>query len=194
MFIRDLWHSDSTWLIHKDSTFAIYLKPGDAKFLYIEKGIAINAAFKTGSDSGKSSRAEFGMNNGRRVAERYHGTRDVITYTRNNKLFAAFPAAGSTFGASPDCSAGDNIITGYEIPLDINTTHYCARPSISVAPNDSGVALTYWYQDAAGTGHIALFHQDSPSERGNRHVHRSRANVRRHNRSHLGDAGTHTDQ
>jgi len=125
------------------------------------------------------------MNNGRRVAERYHGTRDVITYTRNNKLFAAFPAAGSTFGASPDCSA---VTISLQVMKSAGHKHnplLCA-PSISVAPNDSGVALTYWYQDAAVRGTSPYFIRTHPRSVAIGHVHRSRANVRRHNRSHLG--------
>jgi hypothetical protein len=159
--VRDLWHSDSTWLVHKDSTFAIYLKPGDAKFLYIEKGIAVNVASKTGTDTGKSSMPEFGFNNGRRVAERLNGTRSVVTYTRRNKLYVAYPAAGSTY-AGTDQSSGDNIITGFEQALDTTHAHFCARPSISVASNDSAVALTYWYKDTStGLGHVVAMFQDS---------------------------------
>jgi hypothetical protein len=124
--VRDLWHSDSTWLVHKDSTFAIYLKPGDAKFLYIEKGIAVNVASKTGTDTGKSSMPEFGFNNGRRVAERLNGTRSVVTYTRRNKLYVAYPAAGSTY-AGTDQSSGDNIITGFEQALDTTHSHSFTR-------------------------------------------------------------------
>ncbi len=144
--VRDLWHPDSTWLLNKDSTFAVYIKPGDAKFLYFEPGIAVNVAARTGTDTGKSTTAEFCFNNGRRVAEIEHGTRDVICYTRNHYLYVSYPAAGSTFGGSPDQSSGDNIITGYEQALD--TTHFCARPSISAGPNDTSVALTWWYQDS----------------------------------------------
>ncbi len=154
--VRDLWHPDSTWLVNKDSTFAVYLKPGDAKFLYFEKGIAINAAARTGTDTGMTTAAQFCFNNGRRIAEIEHGTKDIITYTRNNKLYVAMPAAGSTFGGSPDQSKGDNIITGNEIALD--TRHYCARPSICVAQNDEAVALAYWYKDSAAAtlGHVAV--------------------------------------
>jgi|GEM_PF-2520319 len=159
--VRDLWHPDSTWLLNKDSTFAVYIKPGDAKFLYFEKGIAVNVASRTGTDTGKSSQAEFGFNNGRRVAEIMHGTHDVITYTRNNHLYVSYPALGRTF-SGPDQSSGDNIITGYEVALD--TTHTCARPSISVGPNDTSVALTYWYLDGSGTGHIgAAYRKDTGS-------------------------------
>jgi len=50
--IRDLWHSDSTWLIHKDSTLP-FTSNGRCKVLYIE-GIAINAAFKTGKATAAS--------------------------------------------------------------------------------------------------------------------------------------------
>ena len=42
--VRDLWHPDTTWLVKADSQFAVYIKPGDAKFLYFEKEIAITAA------------------------------------------------------------------------------------------------------------------------------------------------------
>jgi len=156
--VRDLWHPDSTWLLNKDSTFAIYIKPGDAKFLYFEPGIAVNVAARTGTDTGFSTQAEFGFNNGRRVAEILHGTHDVITYTRNHHVYVSYPAAGSTFGGSPDLSSGDNIITGYELALD--TTHFCARPSIAVAMNDTGVALAYW--DSSGTGKIAAAYRKAP--------------------------------
>ncbi|HET6400442.1 MAG TPA: hypothetical protein VFH95_03500, partial [Candidatus Kapabacteria bacterium] len=158
--VRDLWHPDSTWLLDKDSSFAVYIKPGDAKFLYFEPGIAVNVSARTGTDSGKSTQSEFCFNNGRRVAEIERGTHDVVCYTRNHHLYVSYPAAGSTFGGSPDASSGDNIITGYEQALD--TTHFCARPSISAGPNDTSVALTYWFQDASGIGHIAAAYRKAP--------------------------------
>jgi hypothetical protein len=37
--IRDLWHPDIEWQAPANAPFSIYLKPGDAKFLYIEKGL-----------------------------------------------------------------------------------------------------------------------------------------------------------
>jgi hypothetical protein len=160
--VRDLWHSDSTWLLHRDSTFAIYIKPGDAKFLYFEPGIAVNASAQTGTNVGHSTQAEFGFNNGRRVAEIEHGTRSVVTYTKHHKLFVSYPAAGETFGTSPDHSAGDNIITGFEEPIDTLSSHFIARPSISPASNDTGIAIAYWYEDSLNDGHVAAAYQSSP--------------------------------
>ncbi|MGH2510071.1 MAG: hypothetical protein ACRDHZ_22050, partial [Ktedonobacteraceae bacterium] len=159
--VRDLWHPDSTWLLDKDSTFAVYIKPGDAKFLYFEPGIAVNVAARTGTDTGMSTASEFCFNNGRRVAEIENHTRDVVTYTRSNKLYVSYPASGFTFGASSDLSSGDNIITGYEQALD--TTHFCARPSITVGPNDTSVALTYWYKGPSGNGSLAAAYRKDPS-------------------------------
>lgn len=158
--VRDLWHPDSTWLLNKDSTFAVYIKPGDAKFLYFEPGIAVNVAARSGTDSGTTTAPEFCFNNGRRVAEIENHTHDVVCYTRNHHLYVAYPAAGNTFGNSPDQSSGDNIITGYEQALD--TTHTCARPSIAVAMNDTGVALAYWYKDGSGNGHIGAAYRKAP--------------------------------
>jgi len=162
--VRDLWHPDSTWLLHKDSTFAVYIKPGDAKFLYFQPGVAVKVASRAGTNIGKSTDTEFCFNNGRRIAEIMHGTRDIVTYTRGHKLYVAYPAIGRTFGGSPDQSSGDNIITGYEVPIDTNSAHFCARPSICVAQNDTGIALTWWFQDGAGHGHIAAaYRKDTAS-------------------------------
>ena len=162
--VRDLWHPDSTWLLHRDSTFSIYLKPGDAKFLYFEPDIAVNVAAKTGTDIGQTRSSEFGFNNGRRITEIEHGTRDVAVYTRMNKLYVSYPAAGTTFAGSPDQSTGDNIITGYEVPID--TTDTCWRPSIAPASNDTGVAIVWWYpytDPRLGTiNHIAAAYQSKP--------------------------------
>ncbi|MDP4199412.1 MAG: hypothetical protein Q8902_07565 [Bacteroidota bacterium] len=158
--VRDLWHPDSTWLLHRDSTFAVYIKPGDAKFLYFEPDISVNAAARTGTDIGKTRLAEFCFNNGRRVAERLGGTHSVVTYTRNNKLYVSYPAAGATFGGSPDASSGDNILTGNEQALD--TSHFCARPSICPASNDTAVALAYWYRTNGDTGKIVAGFQRAP--------------------------------
>jgi hypothetical protein len=96
------------------------------------------------------------------VAERYHGTRSLVTYTRNHKLYVANPAAGSTF-SGPDQSSGDNIITGNETPLDL--VHTCARPSICPAQNDIGVAIAYWYitDSLSGAGRLAVFYQKDNS-------------------------------
>ncbi|HEY3875626.1 MAG TPA: hypothetical protein VGM92_09130, partial [Candidatus Kapabacteria bacterium] len=160
--VRDLWHPDSTWLLNKDSVFAVYLKPGDAKFLYFEPGIAIDAAARTGTDTGKSTVIGRCFNNGRSVAEIEHGTEDVITYTRNDHVFAASPAAGFTFGGSPDASSGDNLITGNEVLIDSVDTS-CARPSLSVAQNDTGVVITWWYQTGSH-GNIAASCRRKPGD------------------------------
>ena len=85
--VRDEWHPDTCWLVCADSSFAIYLKPGDAKFLYFEKAIAIDAA-PTATVSGDSGML---FNNGHRVAERMNGTKQVVTYTRGHQLYVATP-------------------------------------------------------------------------------------------------------
>jgi hypothetical protein len=139
---RDLWHPDTTWLVKCDSAFAVYIKPGDAKFLYFEKGISIKAAVA----SEIHDSADFCFNNGHRVAERMNKTRDVITYTRNHHVYVSYPSQGLTF-SKHEQSGADNIATGIEVPID--TTHFCAHPSIMVARNDTGVALVYWMIDSS---------------------------------------------
>jgi hypothetical protein len=139
--VRDLWHPDTTWLVKCDSQFAVYIKPGDAKFLYFEKALSIKASVASViQDSG------FCFSNGHRVAERMSGTRDVITYTRNHHVYVSYPARGFTFSKAEQ-SGADNIATGIEVPID--TTHYCAVPAIMVARNDTGVALVYWSIDSS---------------------------------------------
>jgi hypothetical protein len=138
--VRDLEHPDTTWLVKCDSQFAVYIKPGDAKFLYFEKGISIKA-----SPTASMGATEFCYNNGHRVAERMNGTRDVIAYTRNNHLYVSYSGRGKTWSDYASHSDGDNLLSGVEYALD--TTHFCARPSIMVAPNDTAVAITYWIMD-----------------------------------------------
>ncbi len=41
--VRDLWHPEATWLVKAASEFAVYIKPGDAKFLYFEKAVSKSA-------------------------------------------------------------------------------------------------------------------------------------------------------
>ncbi|MEO8871536.1 MAG: hypothetical protein ABI444_02515, partial [Candidatus Kapaibacterium sp.] len=123
--VRDLWHPDTTWLVKADSNFAIYLKPGDAKFLYFEKAYSILV-----SKTGATGSQEFAFNNGRRVAERKRGTQTVTTYTRGHKLYVSYAAKGKTFGGYAEHSDQDNIATGNEEALD--TVRYCSRPSIIV--------------------------------------------------------------
>jgi hypothetical protein len=136
--IKDLWHPDSVWLVKNDSNFAVYIKPGDAKFLYFEKGITIQAA-KTAT---VTSNGDFLFNNGRRVAERMKGTRTVETYTRDGKLYVSNAARGKTIPGYNERSDGDNIATGNEICIDTSTK--CHRPSICVGPNDTSIAIAYW--------------------------------------------------
>jgi hypothetical protein len=127
-----------------------------------EPGIAVNASAQSGTNAGQSTQAEFGFNNGRRVAEIEKGTHSVVTYTKHHKLFVSYPASGSTFGGSPDESAGDNIITGFEEPIDTLSSHFCARPSICPASNDTGVAIAYWYKDTLNVGHVCGAWQKTP--------------------------------
>jgi hypothetical protein len=140
--VRDLWHPDTTWLVKCDSAFAVYIKPGDAKFLYFEKGLSIKAAVA----SEIHDSADFCFNNGHRVAERMNKSRDVITYTRNHHVYVSYPSQGLTY-SKHEQSGADNIATGIEVPID--TTHFCAHPSIMVARNDTGVALVYWMIDSS---------------------------------------------
>ncbi len=158
--VRDLWHPDSTWLLNKDSEFAVYIKPGDAKFLYFEKGIAVNVAAQSGRTVGHSNNPEFCFNNGRRIVQTEGGTQELVTYTREHQLYVSNPSSGFTFAGSPDQSAGDNIMTGYEQPLD--TIYSCARPSIAVGMNDTSVALAYWYEDSSENGKIAAAYRKTP--------------------------------
>ena len=138
--VRDLWRPDTTWLVKSDSTFAIYLKPGDAKFLYIQKGYSILAAKKAEADT-----LGFSFNNGRRVAERVNSSQTVECYTRNHKLYVSYAAIGSTpigstYKGYNERSQGDAIATGYEQLLD---SSFCMVPSITVGQNDSTVAIAY---------------------------------------------------
>ena len=141
--VRDLWHPDSTWLVKNDSSFAIYLKPGDAKFLYIEKGVAIRMA-KTAA----TEEVEYAFNNGRRIAEIMGGTRTVGTYVRGGKLYVSYPRKGETIEGYAERSAGDNIATGHEVLLDSNLTN--RRPSIIAGMNDTSVGIVYWNSGSSG--------------------------------------------
>ncbi len=137
--VRDTWHPDTTWLVKSDSEFAVYLKPGEGKFLYFEKGISIQAAKGAGSTP-----AEFAFNNGRRVAERMKGTRDVITYTRGGKLYVSTPLRGKFVPGLNQTSDEDNISTGVETMISDSISGACHRPSICVARNDTAVAIAFW--------------------------------------------------
>ncbi len=137
--VRDTWHPDTTWLVKADSEFAVYIKPGDARLLYIEKGIAITAA-----PNAASSALEFAFNNGRRVAERTTATRDIVTYTRNDSLFVSTPLRGKLVAGSNQRSDGDNISTGIETCIDAGTAGACHRPSVCVGRNGKSVAIVYW--------------------------------------------------
>ncbi|MDP4236968.1 MAG: T9SS type A sorting domain-containing protein, partial [Bacteroidota bacterium] len=151
--VRDLWHRDSTWLVKNDSAFAIYLKPGDAKFLYFEKGIAIRMAKGAATEE-----AEYAFNNGRRVAEIKNGTRTIGTYVRDGKLYVSYPRKGTTIEGYNEHSAGDNIATGHEVLLDSTGTN--SRPSISAGMNDQSVAIVYW--NSADSGRIKVAYQKHP--------------------------------
>ena len=154
--VRDMWHPDSVWLVKNDSNFAIYLKPGDAKFLYFEKGVAIRMAKTSATEE-----AEYAFNNGRRVAEIYGGRRVVGTYVRGGKLYVAYPRAGETIEGYAEHSAGDNIATGHEILLD-SATNNCHRPSISAGINDTSVAIVYWDSVVGAGGRIKAAYQKHP--------------------------------
>jgi len=136
--VRDLWHPDSVYLVKQDSNFAVYIKPGDAKFLYIQKGISIQVA-KTAT---LSASGDLLFNNGRRVAERMNRTRTVEAYTRNSKLYVSNGSSGQTVPGYHERSLGDNIATGNEVLLD--SVGNIARPSICVGRNDTSVAIAYW--------------------------------------------------
>ncbi len=137
--VRDTWHPDTTWLVKADSEFAVYIKPGEAKFLYFEKGIAITAAPGKGT-----SPAEFAFNNGRRVAERIGATRDLITYTRNDSLFVSSPMRGKYVPGNDQHSDADNISTGVETLIDNGASGECHRPSVCVGRDGKAVAIVYW--------------------------------------------------
>jgi len=141
--VRDLWHPDSTWLLKNDSSFAIYIKPGDAKFLYFEKGVAIRMA-KTAA----TEELEYAYNNGRRVAEIMGGTRTIATYVRGGKLFVSYPRKGATIEGGNERSSGDNIATGNELLLDSIGSN--RRPSIIAGMNDTAVGIVYWNADSSG--------------------------------------------
>jgi len=149
--VRDLWHQDSQWLVHRDSAFAVYIKPGDAKFLYFEKGISIKA-----SPTSASNDPEVGFNNGRRVAERYKGTKTVECYVRNHNLYVSYASRGATIPGYAEHSDGDNIATGHEELLD---DAYCAHPSITVSANDSSMLITYWVKESDTVGRIRVAYQ-----------------------------------
>jgi hypothetical protein len=153
--VRDLWHPDTTWLVKADSNFAIYLKPGDAKFLYFEKAYSILV-----SKTGATGAQEFAFNNGRRVAERKRGTQTVTTYTRGHKLYVSYAAKGKAFGGYAEHSDQDNIATGNEEALD--TVRYCSRPSIIVGSNDSSVAIAYFVKVSSDSGYIRIAYQNGP--------------------------------
>jgi hypothetical protein len=153
--VRDLWHPDTTWLVKADSNFAIYLKPGDAKFLYFEKAYSILV-----SKTGATGSQEFAFNNGRRVAERKRGTQTVTTYTQGHKLYVSYAAKGKTFGGYAEHSDQDNIATGNEEALD--TVRYCSRPSIIVGSNDSSVAIAYFVKVSSDSGYIRIAYQNGP--------------------------------
>lgn len=154
--VRDIWHPDTCWLVHKDSSFAVYIRPGDAKFLYIEKAIAIKA-----SPTAATGVTEFGFNNGRRVAERMKHTRSVVTYVRNDSLFVSYPAIGSTFEGYHERSSGDNIATGYERLIDPGPAY---RPAICVSRNDTGLAMVYWEHQGGNSGRVKAAYQRRPGE------------------------------
>ncbi len=143
--IRDTWHPDTTWLVKADSEFAVYIKPGEAKFLYIEKGVAITAGVGIGNGS---SALEFAFNNGRRVAERLSATRDIITYTRHDSLFVSTPKRGTLVEGNDQHSDGDNITTGIETLLDDGATGKCHRPSICIGRDDKSVMIAYHKEPA----------------------------------------------
>jgi hypothetical protein len=152
--VHDLWHPDTSWLVKCDSMFAVYIKPGDAKFLYFEKGIAIHAA-----DTAATTQVDFGFNNGRRVAERMNGSRDVAVYTKKGKLYVSDPSRGWTIPGYPEHSYGDNIATGHEVLLDADTG--CYHPSICVGRNDTSVAIVYWKAADQGIHAAYQAHPDS---------------------------------
>jgi hypothetical protein len=117
--------------VHKDSSFAVYIKPGDAKFLYIEKGISIRV-----SPTAYSGSSVFGYNNGRRVAERMAGQKQVVAYVMDNRVHVSYPAEGHRFEGYYESSAGDAVATGNDIMLD--SIGIPSNPSLCVAQNDAG--------------------------------------------------------
>jgi len=151
--VHDLWHPDSTWLVKNDSSFAIYLKPGDARFLYFQPGIAIRMA-KTAA----TEEVEYAFNNGRRVAEIDSGNRTVSTYVRNGRLYVSYPRKGATIEGYNERSAGDNIATGNEVCIDSSSGN--RRPSISAGMNDSTIAIVYW--NSLNGGQIRAAYQRHP--------------------------------
>jgi hypothetical protein len=150
--VHDLWHPDTSWLVKSDSAFAVYLKPGDAKFLYFQKGYSILA-----SKTAEADTLGFSFNNGRRVAERVKSSQTVECYTRNHKLYVSYAAFGSTFAGQNERSQADAIATGFEQLLD---TNFCAVPSITVGQNDTTVALTYIRRFAAGQWRVMVLLQN----------------------------------
>jgi len=156
--VRDLFHRDTTYLVHSDSALGTYFKPGDARFFYVEKGVSIRASKQAAVGS---SPYEFAFNNGRRVAERMNGTRTVVTYTRDNKLYVSYPSLASTIPGYNIHGSGDAITTGHEELLD---SGYCTRPSICTAWNDTSVAIVYWKEvpGTNGGGEINTAYQPHP--------------------------------
>jgi hypothetical protein len=156
--VRDIWHPDTTWLVHRDSQFAVYIRPGDAKFLYLQKGTTIRV-----SPTASTEENAFGYSNGRRIADRENGSRTVVAYTRDSMLYVSYPGEGRTFEGYHERSAADNIASGYEQLLDSNR---CGHPSVSTARNDTSVAMVYYRQinPMTGEGEIRAKYQRKHGE------------------------------
>jgi hypothetical protein len=79
--VKDLWKPDSSWLVAADSVFSFYLKPGDAKFLYISP--------VRSWVTGRTSKMGMAYNNGHRLAELTDTTR-MMTWESNGNVQVAY--------------------------------------------------------------------------------------------------------
>jgi hypothetical protein len=140
--VRDLWHPDSSWFVAADTDFSIYLKPGDAKFLYFEKVVGLSTGLMTTNV----------YNNARHIAAReindslaYYS----LTYEKTGNIYVAYPIE------TPDSLS--KRINGTPSDTKIEGNGLSHTPSVSVnVDSNSGIAIVYSI-DSAGSSHDSTF-------------------------------------
>jgi hypothetical protein len=127
--VHDLWKPDSVWLVTND-TVSVYIKPGDAKFLYFEPG-----NLKLGEMTDNL------YNNARHIAAidtSVHGIKQyVATYARNGSIVVSYPIETPT--TNEKRKAG----TPVDSVIVLDTLKRCHNPAIAYNHKYNTIGLTY---------------------------------------------------
>jgi hypothetical protein len=129
-YVHDLWQPDSTWLVSND-TISVYIKPGDAKFLYLTPA--------NGQNLGRLTDNLY--NNGRHIAAIDTAAQGVkqyaVTYVRSGKVCVSYPVE------TPANADKRTVGTPVDSVIWIDTSGHAYNSSIAYNHKDSTIAITW---------------------------------------------------